>query len=82
MSSLSLALSTLTAHILQKNMTLIGSWKLPLSYGILIELESEERGQIGLFYTRVVLKTLHFLQNLLLVFEEFSLSDFYVVFNY
>ena len=37
MSSLSLALSTLTAHILQKNMTLIGSWKLPLSYGILIE---------------------------------------------
>jgi len=82
MSSLSLALSTLTAQILQKNATFIGSWKLPLSYDILIELEEEEQGKTGIFYTRVALKTLHFFQNLLLGFVEFSLSDFFLVFNY
>ena len=82
MSSLSLALSTLTDQTLQKNATFNGSWKLQLSYNILIELELEERGEIGHFYTRAALKTLHFLQNLLLVFVDFSLSDFLVVFNY
>ena len=82
MSSLSLALPTLTAHNLPKNSTFIGSWNLPLSYDILLEVEYEERGAIGLFYTRAALKTLYFLQNLLLVFVEFSLSDFFVVFNF
>ena len=65
-----------------ENATFIGSWNLSLSYVILIELEKEERGQIDIFYTSVALKTLHFLQNLLLVFVEFSLSGFFVVFNY
>ncbi len=82
MSRLSLALSTLTAQNLEKNATFIGSWNLPLSYDIHSEVEQEERGEVGLFYTRAALITLHFLQNLLLVFVEFSLSEFSVVFNF